>query len=132
MATQNKGKKGVSRWRAALGKIWPRGLRGSRDQTRGAPLVEDSVHAGDGQAEQALRGSEHDASDRGNVDTNPPSDVYSAGAKGPYLHDTERELYGPDEPPETRQTRSDMRIFFTTALAFIVLLVTIYLHLTEG
>jgi len=79
-----------------------------------------------------MHGPERDTTEGGKRDTAASADVYSAGPKGPYLHDTERDLYGPDEPPETRQIRSDIRIFFTTALAFVVLMITIYFHITEG
>lgn len=83
-------------------------------------------------ADHEMQGPERDTTEGVNLDTTASADVYIAGPKGPYLHDTERGLYGPEEPPETRQIRSDIRIFFTTALAFVVLMITIYLHITEG
>ncbi|MFU8863365.1 MAG: hypothetical protein ACNA7O_05580 [Rhodobacterales bacterium] len=114
-----------------------------RDRSRSglhAPVASQAVDAalygvardGTARADFDLHGVGRDTTEVGNFDANVSADVYVAGPKGPYLHDTERGLYGPDEPPETRQIRSDIRIFFTTALAFVVLMITIYFHITEG
>lgn len=132
MATQKKSKLGASWVRAALGRL----LR--RDHPRvglWSPVAmpaHDAAHTGVAGEHQDLPRRDPGAAVDGGDGANPPFDIYAAGAKGPYLRDTDRESNERGAPPETAPIRSDIRILFTTALAVVVLMVTVYFHLTDG
>jgi len=128
MAPQKKSTRGASRLRAALAALYRRDGPLEATPFPSAPQADDAAGMAAARPPHApaaadLGSSESDA-------PNSPCDVYAERGQGPYLCDTDRELYEQDEPLATRQVRSDMRIFFTTALAFVVLVVTIYFHVT--
>lgn len=131
MAKLHKGKDGASRLRAALNKLYrqdtPRGGLHPRLSLR----TDDAEVENFGDENQFRLSPKRSPDENGGVDASPHSNIYVARDKGPYLRDMNREMRR-DNLRSCQRAKSNATILFTTGLAIVVLLVTIFFHVSEG